>query len=90
MSDAAGNPIVLPAHYFPLPMLTFLMGSMNPCPFDLQNNLTFPSCVMSWSILPVMDSVLVRRVMITSGTLRPSGRGNGEDLAKGRGGGQGH
>jgi hypothetical protein len=31
-----------------------------------------------------MDSVLVRRVMITSGTLRPSGRGNGEDIAKGR------
>ena len=55
---------------------------MNPCPFDRQKNLTVPSLTSS-SILPFMDTVLVRRVTMTSGNLRPGGTGDPGDIAMG-------
>ena len=57
-------------------------SSMNPCPFDLQKNLTVPSLTSS-SILPFMETVLVRRVTMTSGSLRPGGTGDPGDIAMG-------
>ena len=52
-------------------MLT-LLGSMKPWPLERQKSLTLPS-LTSDSILPVMECVLVLRVMMTSGSRRPSG-----------------
>ena len=49
-------------------------SSIKPCPLDLQKNLTVPSWTSS-PIRPFMDWVLVRRVMMISGSLRPSGIG---------------
>lgn len=50
-------------------------SSMKPCPRDLQKNLTVPWRTSS-SILPDIEIVRVRRVMITSGRRRPSGIGD--------------
>ena len=70
-------------------ILTLTSGSIKPCPFDLQKNLTVPSWMTLWSILPDMETVLVRRVIITSGRRRPSGRAppgrRGDDIARFRG-----
>ena len=46
---------------------------MKPCPLDLQKNLTVPSCTSSSSIRPFIEIVRVLRVIITSGSLKPSG-----------------
>lgn len=48
---------------------------MKPCPLDLQKNLTVPSLTASW-ILPDMEWVRVRLVMMSSGRRRPSGKGD--------------
>ena len=49
-----------------------ISSSINPCPFDLQKNLTVPSCTSS-SILPFIEIVLVLLVMMMSGNMSPCG-----------------
>ena len=62
--------------------LTMSLSSMNPCPLDLQKNRTVPSLTSS-SMRPFMDTVRVRRVTMTSGSLNPGGTGDPGDIAMG-------
>ena len=57
-------------------------SSMNPCPRDLQKNLTMPSWTSS-PIRPFMEWVLVLLVMITSGNEKPGGIGDPWDSMTG-------
>ena len=55
---------------------------MNPWPLDLQKNRTVPTWTSS-SMRPFIDRVRVRRVTMTSGSLRPMGMGDPGDAGTG-------